>query len=78
MERHMDPNTAFIEDPLAALEIGFIDQFLALRGFTRHSVGRLPRVEAARVLSSACEYASLRLAEIESRAHYVDEMHCPS
>jgi hypothetical protein len=70
----METNTARIEDPLAGLEVAFIDEFLALGGFTRQSLRALPAAEAARLLNSACEYASLRLAEIESRAHYVAEM----
>jgi hypothetical protein len=74
----MEANTAMIQDPLSALEIGFIDEFLTLSGFTREAVVRLPRLDAARILSAACEYASLRLAQIESRAHYVDEMHSRS
>ena len=71
----METNITPVEDPLAALERLLIDEFLALRGFTRQSVGQLPASEAAMLLSAACEHASLRLAEIESRAHYVDEMH---
>jgi hypothetical protein len=71
----MERTTMSVEDPLAALERRLIDEFLALRGFTRGSIARLPASEAALLLGAACEYASLRLAEIESRAHYVDEMH---
>jgi hypothetical protein len=71
----MKTHTALLEDPLAGLEIALIDEFLALGGFTRQSLATLPPAEAARLLSSACEYASLRLAQIESRAHYVAEMH---
>ena len=71
----METNLTPLDDPLAALERALIDEFLELGGFTRHSVGQLPAREAARLLSTACEYASLRLAVIESRAQYVDEMH---
>jgi hypothetical protein len=71
----METYTKPVDDPLATLERLFIDEFLARRGYTPESIGRLPASEAAMLLSAACEYASLRLAEIESRAHYVDEMH---
>jgi hypothetical protein len=74
----MEANAASIDDPLAALEITLIEEFLAQNGFTRDSLARLPPPEAARLLSAASEYASLRLAEIEARAHYVGEMHCGS
>jgi len=71
----MERTTMSVEDPLAALERILIDEFLALRGFSRRSIARFPPPERALLLGAACEYASLRLAEIESRAHYVDEMH---
>ena len=74
----MERKPISLEDPLAALEVKFIEEFLALAGVSRASVDRLPPMEAERVLSAACEYASLRLAEIQARAHYVDEMHCDS
>jgi hypothetical protein len=74
----METNLTLLDDPLAALERALIDEFLTLRGYTRRSVAQLPVPEAASLLSAACEYASLRLAEIESRAHYVDEMHASS
>jgi hypothetical protein len=66
-----------VEDPHAALERMLIDEFLGARGLTRHSASELPAAEATRLLSAASEYASL-LAEIENRAHYVDEIHRPS
>lgn len=71
----METTLTPLDDPLASLERALIDDFFALRGHTRYSVCQLPALEAARLLSAACEHASLRLAEIESRAHYVDEMH---
>lgn len=67
-----------VEDPHAALERMLIDEFLGARGLTRHSASELPAAEATTLLRAASEYASLRLAEIESRAHYADEIHRPS
>ena len=71
----METTLTPLDDPLASLERALIDEFLALRGHTRYSVRQLPTLEAGRLLSAACAHVSLRLAEIESRAHYVDEMH---
>jgi hypothetical protein len=70
----MSNNISPIDDPHAALEHMLIDEFLALRGHSRHSVGSLAR-DAASLLAAASMYASLRLADIESKAHYVDEIH---
>jgi hypothetical protein len=64
-----------IGDPHAALERRFIDEFLGSVGLTRRSVGELETREVSTLLRAASEYASLRLAEIESRARYTDEIH---
>jgi hypothetical protein len=54
-----------------------IDEYLESRGQTRHSVRDLPEPQALRLLRAASDYASLRLAEIDARAHYVDAIHRP-
>ena len=64
-----------IEDPHAALERTLIHEFLESVGHTRGSVKELEPSEYSRLLRAASEYASLRLAEIDSRAHYADEIH---
>jgi hypothetical protein len=66
-----------IEEPHASLERLLIDEFLRARGHTAQTVSQLPAAEAAARISAAAEHASLRLAEIEARAHYVDELHRP-
>ena len=71
----MQKETAPGDDPHAKLERILIDEFLESRGHTRESVNQLSAAEATKLLSTASEHASLRLAEIESRAHYVDEIH---
>jgi hypothetical protein len=74
--RNENPSPA--EDSRAALEQLLIDEFLGARGHTLGSVSELPAHEAERLLRAASEHASLRLAEIESRAHYVNVIHRPS
>jgi hypothetical protein len=71
-------NSSPIEDPHAALERRFIDEFLESAGHTRRSAGKLGTEEVSTLLRAASEYASLRLAEIECRARYADEIHRPS
>jgi hypothetical protein len=71
----MRNNSSPVEDRNAALERNLIDEFLGSRGYSRHLASELPVPEAATLLRAASEYASLRLAEIESKAHYVDEIH---
>jgi len=67
-----------IEDPHAALERRFIDEFLESAGHTRRSTEDLGTRDLSTLLRAASMYASLRLAEIECRARYTDEIHRPS
>jgi hypothetical protein len=64
-------------DPNGSLEQQLIDEYLEYRGQTRRSVRDLPEPQALRLLRGASDYASLRLAEIDARAHYVDVIHRP-
>lgn len=61
-------------DPYGPLECALMDEFLAERGHSLQSVGRLPLPDRRELLRSAASYATLRLAEIEARAHYVDDI----
>lgn len=61
-------------DPHGPLEYALMDEFLAERGHSWHSVDRLPPAERRELLCRAASYATLRLAEIEARAHFVDDL----
>jgi hypothetical protein len=63
------------EAPSATLERVLLDEFLSARGHTWPSVRTLDPDQSAALLRGASEYASLRLAEIESRAEYVSALH---
>jgi len=62
-------------DQTAPLERALIAEFLERRGVTLNSLSQLPEAEARALLREASSYASMRLAEVESRAHYVHELH---
>ena len=59
---------------LDALECALIDEFLADRGHTLQSLRMLPAALREELLCAAAEHASLKLAEIESRAHFVKDL----
>ena len=59
-------------DPHGPLEAALMDEFLSDRGHTLQSVSTLPLPERRELLRQAASYATLRLAEIEARAHLVD------
>jgi len=66
---------ASVGDPLSELERAFMAEFLQDRGHTLESVQLLPPAQAHALLQEASVYASCRLTEVESRAHYVNDMH---
>ena len=57
-----------------ALEIALIDEFLAEHGHTPRSVADLPALQRQDLWRRAAAHATLRLAEIEARAHFVDDL----
>ena len=61
-------------DQTAELERSLIAEYLEQRGHTLHSVNELPDSERHAILRDASLYASMRLSEVESRAHFVDEL----
>jgi hypothetical protein len=58
------------EDFNAELEKSFIDEYLRNNDQTRESLRKLPAENAHQIMSKASTYASSKLAEIDSRAHY--------
>jgi len=62
-------------DPLAQLERAFIAEFLRARGYDPDRLHELPEAEVHQLLTQASVHASAKLMEVESRAHYVSELH---
>ena len=63
-----------LSDRNGPLEQRLIDDHLAGRGHTRHSLAMLGGSDAQALLRAASKYASLRLAEMEARGNYLDEI----
>ena len=70
-----ESDTRAAEAPLGQLERAFIDEFVRARGYDPHEVVNLPAAERHALLAEASVYASAKLAEVESRSHYVHELH---
>ena len=64
-----------IQAPLSGLERSIIDEFVRMRGYDPAHLEKLSEEERDALLKDASIHASARLAEIESRAHYVHELH---
>ena len=70
-----DPDQAPRPDQTAELERGLISDYLEQRGHTLHSLHALPEAEQHALMREASMHASMRLAEVEARAHYVEDLH---
>lgn len=70
-----DAGEPIMEEPEAALERMYIEEYLLGRGHTLQSLQTLPEEEARQLMIEASSYASTRLAEVETRAHLVEEIH---
>jgi hypothetical protein len=64
-----------VEDPTGHLELAFIDQFIRSRGYDPAALAALPAELRQSLQKLATAYAGAKLAEMESRAHYVHELH---
>ena len=73
-----DINKSAAEDPQSALERKYIQEYLESQGTSLESLGRLPKDEKQHLMREACKYASLKLAEVESRAKFHHEINAPS
>jgi hypothetical protein len=66
--------TSFFEDRQSKLERMYIEEFLKTQGYSLHDMLLLPDEPRRTLMTAACRYASTRLAEIEQRAHFVDDI----
>lgn len=64
-----------IEDPNALLEKALIEEYLKEKGYTLESLKSLQTVLAETLMKEASQYASLKMEEVQARAHFVEELH---
>jgi hypothetical protein len=64
-----------LQAPLSQLERALIDEFVRARGYDPRNLSEVPEPERSALLKDASTYASLKLTEVESRSHLLDEMH---
>jgi hypothetical protein len=72
---HEPMDRAPLEEPLAELERRLISEYLAAIGRDYKMLLNRSDAEAVAILSAASLYAATRLAEVESRAHYIRQLH---
>ncbi len=70
-----DPYPFVMEDKQAELARSFIEERLRSQGFSLKTICELPEEEAKRLMIDASIYASVKLAEVEDKAHFVRAIH---
>ena len=81
MSEEFDPkyvDEVFSEGPQSVLERRLIKEYLHDKGYRLEELKKLPEEEAKQLMIDACKYASLKLAEIDSRAKVREEIRRPS
>ena len=60
--------------PQAALEKRYIQEYLESKGYHWDKLAALPPAQVKELMAAASRYASLKLAEIEARKQFKDEI----
>ena len=68
-------DTPRLAAPHATLEEALIDEFLEAGGHDPQALRRRTDPVARELLKQASLYASMKLTEVESRSHYVHDIH---
>ena len=68
-------NAEPMEDPNATLEKALIEEYLKTKGYSHEDLKKLPAELVEKLMKEASQYASLKMEEVEARAHLVKELH---
>ena len=69
------PDIRALEDQTAHLELMLIEQFIRARGYDPAKLGELSTDEREHLQKEAAAHAAGKLAEVESRAHFIHALH---
>ena len=75
MNTKLTENTEPIEDRGALLENSLIEEYLKQKGYSHEDLKKLPAELVEKLMKEASQYASLKMEEVQARAHFVKELH---
>lgn len=64
-------------NPQHDLEYKLIAEYLSEKGFQICDLKNLSEQQAGKLMKEACQYATMRLAEIEARSKFRQKIHLP-
>lgn len=76
-DRWVDTDECMSEGPQSALEKKLVEDYLQSKGYTRQELDALPEDVAKQLMREACTYASLKLAELQAKSQFREEIHTP-
>lgn len=68
-------STKLLDEPKVAMEKALIKEYLNEQGYSLEKLKELPERVVKQLMKEATKYASLKMEEIEARAHLVEEIH---
>ena len=75
MNTKLTENTEPIQDRSALLENSLIEEYLKQKGYSYEDLKKLPAELVEKLMKEASQYASLKMEEVQARAHFVKELH---
>ena len=73
----LDVDECMSKGPESALEKHLVEDYLKTKSYTLEELHRLPPEVAKPLMKEACSYASLKLAELESKSKFRDDIRAP-
>ena len=70
----MDTKKCLEKGPQSTLERSLIEEFLLKKGYRLEDLRELPQEEAKQLMKEACSFASLKLAEMEAKKQFREEI----
>ncbi len=75
MNTKLTENIEPIQDRSALLENSLIEEYLKQKGYSHEDLKKLPAELVEKLMKEASQYASLKMEEVQARAHFVKELH---
>lgn len=74
----LDLDGSMSESPQSPLEKQLVEDYLKSKGYSREELHHIPEEIAKELMREACTYASLKLAELESKSQFREEIRAPT
>ena len=75
MSKNKNNGQPIMGDIHAFMEKTLIEAYLKGKGYSLEDLQKLPKAEAKQLMTEASTYASGKLAELEERANFMQELH---